>query len=61
VIFGKLVALFLTLVDVPTVNAVLARGTKSPQYVSRLVDRLMSSVPGGTAAPSAVHDAQRHD
>ena len=62
VFFGMLVAVFLTLVVVPTVYAVLARKTKSPQYVSRLVDRLMSSMPGGGgAAPSAVHDSQRHD
>jgi multidrug efflux pump len=61
VFFGMLVAVFLTLVVVPTVYALLARGTKSPQYVSRLVDRLMSTVPGGSAATSAVHDSQRHD
>jgi multidrug efflux pump len=61
VFFGMMVAVFLTLVVVPTVYSILARGTKSPQYVSRLVDRLMTSMPGGAASPSAVHDSQRHD
>jgi multidrug efflux pump len=53
VFLGVLVAVFLTLLVVPTVYAVLARRTKSPQYVSRLVDALMagfgaSEAPGGS-------------
>ncbi len=43
VFFGTLVAVFLTLFAVPTVYALLARSTRSPQHVSRLVDRLMSA------------------
>ncbi len=60
VFFGMLVSVFLTLIAVPTVYGLLARRTKSPQHVSRLVDRLMSSATGA-AAGSAVHDAQRGD
>ena len=35
------VAVFLTLFAVPVVYGLLARSTRSPQHVSRLVDRLM--------------------
>jgi multidrug efflux pump len=59
VFFGMLVAVFLTLLAVPTVYAVLARTTRSPQHVSRLVDRLMgnttAAATGGEGAP--VHGA----
>jgi multidrug efflux pump len=59
VFFGMLVAVFLTLLAVPTVYAVLARKTRSPQHVSRLVDRLMgnttAAATGGEGAP--VHGA----
>ncbi len=43
VFFGMTVAVFLTLFAVPTVYALLARKTRSPQHVSRLVDRLMTA------------------
>jgi hypothetical protein len=48
---------------VPTVYAILARKTKSPQHVSRLVDRLMGGVPGasGVAGGAAVHEPRRGD
>ncbi|HLF11332.1 MAG TPA: efflux RND transporter permease subunit [Gammaproteobacteria bacterium] len=45
---GMLVSVFLTVLVVPTVYAVLARKTRSPQHVSRLVDRLMGTT--GNAA-----------
>jgi multidrug efflux pump len=57
VFFGMMVAVFLTLFAVPTVYALFARKTKSPEHVSRLVDRLLG---GGTAAP-VVQDLRRHD
>jgi multidrug efflux pump len=56
VFFGMMVAVFLTLVAVPTAYALFARRTGSPQHVSRVVDRLM----GGIAAP-AVQEPRRHD
>jgi len=51
VFFGMTVAVFLTLFAVPTVYGLLARKTRSPQHVSRLVDRLMgaSASTGGAA------------
>ena len=60
VFFGMTVAVFLTLFAVPTVYALLARKTRSPQHVSRLVDRLMggASVASGGAA---VHEPRRED
>jgi multidrug efflux pump len=58
VFFGMTVAVFLTLFAVPTVYALLARKTKSPQHVSRLVDRLMGA-PGGVAGEAVLHDVRR--
>ena len=51
VFFGMTVAVFLTLFAVPAVYALLARKTRSPQHVSRLVDRLMGGAPGAPSAP----------
>jgi multidrug efflux pump len=48
VFFGMTVAVFLTLFAVPVVYGLLARKTRSPQHVSRLVDRLMGGAAGGT-------------
>jgi multidrug efflux pump len=59
VFFGMTVAVFLTLFAVPTVYAILARKTQSPQHVSRLVDRLMGGVTGGGGVPA--HQARRDD
>jgi hydrophobe/amphiphile efflux-1 (HAE1) family protein len=56
VFFGMMVAVFLTLVAVPTAYALFARKTSSPQHVSRIVDRLMGG--GGTLA---VQEPRRHD
>ncbi|HUQ53741.1 MAG TPA: efflux RND transporter permease subunit [Gammaproteobacteria bacterium] len=58
VFFGMTVAVFLTLFAVPTVYALLARKTKSPQHVSRLVDRLMGA-PGGAGGEPVLHDLRR--
>jgi hypothetical protein len=51
---------FLTLFAVPTAYAILARKTRSPQHVSRIVDRLLAGgeaagTAGGTAAAHAPH------
>jgi hypothetical protein len=43
---------------VPTVYGLLARKTRSPQHVSRLVDRLMGGGTGGVGEAVA-HDAHR--
>jgi hypothetical protein len=43
---------------VPTVYGLLARKTKSPQHVSRLVDRLMGGGAGG-AGEAVAHDVRR--
>jgi len=50
VFFGVMVAVFLTLFAVPTMYALLARKTRSPQHVSRLVDRLMGA-PSASGEP----------
>ena len=39
---GVIVSVFLTLFIVPAVYAILARKTRSPQHVSRIVDRLLA-------------------
>jgi multidrug efflux pump subunit AcrB len=43
VFYGTLVSVFLTLFVVPAVYSLIARKTKSPHYMSDLVDKLMSS------------------
>jgi HAE1 family hydrophobic/amphiphilic exporter-1 len=58
VFFGMTVAVFLTLFAVPTVYALLAGKTRSPQHVSRLVDRLMGA-PGGVTGEPALRDVRR--
>jgi Cu/Ag efflux pump CusA len=60
VFYGMLVSVFLTLFAVPTAYAILARKTRSPQHVSRIVDRLLAGgnvagTAGGTAAAHAPH------
>jgi multidrug efflux pump subunit AcrB len=59
VFFGVTVAVFLTLFAVPTVYSLLARKTRSPQHVSRLVDRLMGGTPGGAHGEPVLHDLRR--
>jgi multidrug efflux pump len=43
VFFGVVVSVVLTLLIVPAAYAIFARGTKSPQYVSRKVDALLEA------------------
>jgi hypothetical protein len=56
-----LVSVFLTLFAVPTAYAILARKTRSPQHVSRIVDRLLAGGDAaGTAGTAAAH-APHHE
>jgi len=59
VFFGMTVAVFLTLFAVPVVYGLLARGTRSPQHVSRLVDRLMGGAAGGAGDAAVLRDVRR--
>src|SRR5512138_571609 len=52
VFYGTIVSVFLTLFAVPAVYSIIARKTRSPQYVGRMLDRLM-----GTARPAPATDA----
>jgi multidrug efflux pump len=45
VFYGTLVSVFLTLLAVPAVYALVARRTRSPQFVSRQLDRLLGRPP----------------
>jgi multidrug efflux pump len=51
VFYGTLVSVFLTLLVVPAVYSMVAGRTRSPQYTSRLVDRLLGG--GSPAVPAA--------
>jgi multidrug efflux pump len=51
VFYGTMVSVFLTLLAVPAVYSIFARKTRSPEYVSRLLDRLMGE---GSAKASVV-------
>jgi multidrug efflux pump len=50
---GVLLSMMLTLVVVPAVYAVVARNTRSPQYWSRIIERLRSAAGPATAEPRA--------
>jgi multidrug efflux pump len=53
VLFGSLFAVVLTLYVVPALYVKIARNTRSPQYLSRLIDRLKGAhvSPGSPAVP----------
>jgi multidrug efflux pump subunit AcrB len=53
VVFGSLFAVALTLFVVPALYVRIARNTRSPQYLSRLIDRLKGSQ-GGQAVGAAL-------
>jgi multidrug efflux pump len=63
IFYGTLVAVFLTLFAVPAVYSLIARNTRSPQYVSRMLDGLMAGTkrPAQDAASAVAHgdDASR--
>ncbi len=46
VFYGTLLSVFLTLLVVPAVYSLVARRTRSSQYTTRLVDRLLGVAPG---------------
>jgi Cu/Ag efflux pump CusA len=50
VVFGVTLSAILTMFSVPAVYAVLARRTRSPQHVSRMIARLRGA-PGPEPAP----------
>jgi len=52
VFFGVTISVFLTLFLIPAVYALLARGTQSPDFVSRRVEKLKQA--GGADAASVV-------
>ena len=49
VFYGVVISVFLTLGVVPAVYTLVARNTRSPQTISRLLDKLRAAVPGATA------------
>ncbi len=51
VFYGVIISVFLTLVVVPAVYLIVARNTRSPQAISKMIDRLRASV--------AARDAER--
>jgi hypothetical protein len=53
VFFGTLVSMFLTLLAVPTVYSMVAARTRSPEYTSSVLDRLLGKKP----TPAIVSDA----
>jgi multidrug efflux pump len=58
VFFGSVFAVALTLFVVPALYVKIARNTRSPQYLSRLIDRLRGAGgPGTTGEPSAPEGA----
>jgi len=59
VFYGTMVAVFLTLFAVPAVYSLIARNTRSPQYTSRLVDRLLGASETATRPTSPAGAAHR--
>jgi multidrug efflux pump len=61
VFFGTIVSLGMTLYVVPALYLLIARNTRSPEYVSRLIDKLLGGggAPRGTTATAsgASHEA----
>jgi Cu/Ag efflux pump CusA len=51
VAFGVSLATLLTLFIVPAAYALIARGTRSPQYLSRLIERLRQATATATEMP----------
>ena len=50
VFYGVMISVFMTLLVVPAVYAIVARRTKSPQTVARMLEMLRAAVPGRTAS-----------
>ena len=56
VVYGVGFSLLLTLYIVPTMYTLIARSTRSPEYVSRMIERLRSGRPAATADEPPVSD-----
>jgi multidrug efflux pump len=52
VFFGVTISVFLTLYLIPALYVLIARQTRSPEYISRLIDKLKRDTPGGVAPDS---------
>jgi len=61
VFYGTLVSVLLTLFVVPAVYSLVARKTRSPRYMSDLVDRLMGPGTGKAAEPESGAAEPAHD
>ena len=59
IVFGVTISAVLTLFAVPAVYAVLAKHTRSPQYVSRLISKLRGEV--AAAGALALHAPKEHE
>jgi multidrug efflux pump len=59
VFFGTIVSLAMTLYVVPSLYLLIARNTRSPEYMSRLIDGLMGRREREAAAPAANPAATR--
>ena len=60
VFYGVVISVFLTLAVVPAVYTLVARNTKSPQTIAKLIERLRAgsrTAPAGTADPDAPRPA----
>jgi hypothetical protein len=56
VFFGTLVSLVMTLYVVPALYLLIARNTKSPEYMSQLIESLKGRRDGARGAPTAATD-----
>jgi multidrug efflux pump len=56
VFYGTIVSVFLTLFAVPAVYSIVARKTRSPQYIGRMLDRLM-----GVESPPTEDALPKHE
>jgi hypothetical protein len=53
VFFGVTFSVVLTLIVVPTVYALVARNTHSPEYVAQLIEKLKAEVAANPASESS--------
>jgi multidrug efflux pump len=49
VFYGVMISVFMTLLVVPAVYAIVARNTKSPEAVAKVLEKLRAAVPGRVA------------
>jgi multidrug efflux pump len=62
VLYGVLISMVLTLVVVPAVYFLMARGTRSPRYWTRLIEKMRSAEKTLTPAPEGhAAESPRHD